>query len=327
MRANLALMAYPSDATDEKHLSAAQILELVERGQRCARYDEYIDHITVCPVCRETYKQLLQAEAVVREARRPRVAPLRWVAPLAAAAAVLALAAALAVLAAWREAAAREAEARARQEAEERAQREAAAREAEARLRAAAEERARQEAEAREAEARLRAEAEERARREAADRERAQARARKEIEAREAEAQARKEAEARARAAERRAAKAGADLSEARTEVARTIPERDLVGALRKALPAMEPERGKRLENQLEALARNRDLEARLIADLSAASEEDRDQIRQRIQKVQGDSEALLKRLRNVLENDPALNGVRLSLAWKVRVSPIKKKE
>jgi len=91
MRANLALMAYPSDATDEKHLSAAQILELVERGQRCARYDEYIDHITVCPVCRETYKQLLQAEAVVREARRPRVAPLRWVAPLAAAAAVLAL--------------------------------------------------------------------------------------------------------------------------------------------------------------------------------------------------------------------------------------------
>ena len=91
MRANLAVMAYPSDATDEKHLSAAQILELVERGQRCARYDEYIDHITVCPVCRETYKQLLRAEAVVREARRPRVALLRWVAPLAAAAAVLAL--------------------------------------------------------------------------------------------------------------------------------------------------------------------------------------------------------------------------------------------
>ena len=91
MRANLAAMMHSSDATDEKHLSAAQILELVERGQRCARYDEYIDHITVCPVCRETYKQLLRAEAVVREARRPRVAPLRWVAPLAAAAAVLAL--------------------------------------------------------------------------------------------------------------------------------------------------------------------------------------------------------------------------------------------
>jgi hypothetical protein len=91
MRANLAVMAYPSDATDEKHLSAAQILELVERGQRCARYDEYIDHITLCPVCRETYKQLLQAEAIVREARRPRVALPRLVAPLAAAAAVLAL--------------------------------------------------------------------------------------------------------------------------------------------------------------------------------------------------------------------------------------------
>jgi hypothetical protein len=91
MQANLGMMANPSDATDEKHLSAEQILELVERGQRCARYDEYIDHITLCPVCRETYKQLLQAEAVVREARRPRVALPRLIAPLAAAAAVLAL--------------------------------------------------------------------------------------------------------------------------------------------------------------------------------------------------------------------------------------------
>jgi hypothetical protein len=91
MRANLALMAYPSDATDEKHLSAEQIMELVERGRRCARYDEYIDHITICPICRETYKQLLQAEAIVREARRPRFALPRLVAPLAAAAAVLAL--------------------------------------------------------------------------------------------------------------------------------------------------------------------------------------------------------------------------------------------
>jgi hypothetical protein len=42
-------------------------------------------------VCRETYKQLLRAEAVVREARRPRFALPRLVAPLAAAAAVLAL--------------------------------------------------------------------------------------------------------------------------------------------------------------------------------------------------------------------------------------------
>jgi hypothetical protein len=91
MRANLAAMMHSSDAADETHLSAEQIMELVERGRRCDRYDEYIDHITLCPVCRETYKQLLRAEAVVREARRPRVAPLRWVAPLAAAAAVLAL--------------------------------------------------------------------------------------------------------------------------------------------------------------------------------------------------------------------------------------------
>jgi hypothetical protein len=91
MRANLAVMMHPSDATDETHLSAEQIMELVERGRRCDRYDEYIDHITVCPVCRETYKQLLRAEAMVREARRSRVVLLRWVAPLAAAAAVLAI--------------------------------------------------------------------------------------------------------------------------------------------------------------------------------------------------------------------------------------------
>jgi hypothetical protein len=91
MRANLAVMMHPSDAADETHLSAEQILELVERGQRCARYDEYIDHITICPICRETYKQLLQAEAVVREARRSRFALPRLVAPLAAAAAVLAV--------------------------------------------------------------------------------------------------------------------------------------------------------------------------------------------------------------------------------------------
>jgi hypothetical protein len=91
MRANLAVMMHPSDAADETHLSAEQILELVERGRRCDRYDEYIDHITVCPVCRETYKQLLQTEAVVREARRPRFALPRLVAPLAAASAVLAV--------------------------------------------------------------------------------------------------------------------------------------------------------------------------------------------------------------------------------------------
>ena len=91
MRANLAVMMHPSDAADETHLSAEQILELVERGRRCARYDEYIDHIVLCPICRETYKQLLEAEAVVKEARRPRVVLPRLLAPLAAAAAVLAV--------------------------------------------------------------------------------------------------------------------------------------------------------------------------------------------------------------------------------------------
>ena len=91
MRANLATMANSGDATDEIHLSAAQILELVARGRRCARYGEYIDHIVLCPICRETYKQLLEAEAVVKEARRPRVVLPRLLAPLAAAAAVLAV--------------------------------------------------------------------------------------------------------------------------------------------------------------------------------------------------------------------------------------------
>ena len=189
-----------------------------------------------------------------------------------------------------------------------RARREAEAREAEARLRAAAEEQARREAEraqreaaAREAEARLRAAAEEQARQEA---ERAQ---------REAE---------RARNAERRAARLGDDLAEARTEIARTVPERDLVNALRKAIPAMDPERAKRLENQLESLARNRSSEARLLEDLKAAADEAaRAEIRRKLDKAHGDAEAIVARLRNVLENEPSLQAVRLSLAWGTRVS------
>jgi len=228
-----------------------------------------------------------------------------------------------AALAVWRaaaEAAAREAEARARQEAEERAQREAEAREAEARARQEAEERAQREAEAREAEARARAEAEARAKR-------AQERAQREIEARR-EAEAKAEAAARARKdAERRAARLGSELSEERVNIAQRVDERTLVGALQKAIPAMDPERAKRLGNQLEALARNRAQEAKLLEDLKAASGADQDQIRQRIQKAQGDAEAILKRLRNVLENDPSLQGVRLALAWQVRATPIKKKE
>jgi hypothetical protein len=91
MQANLAAMANPRDAMDEKHLSAEQILELVERGRRCARYDEYIDHIVLCPICRETYKQLLEADAIVKEVRRPRIMLPRLLAPLAAAATVLTL--------------------------------------------------------------------------------------------------------------------------------------------------------------------------------------------------------------------------------------------
>lgn len=69
------------------HLSAEQILELVERGRRCRRYAEYLDHITECAVCRETYKQLLQAELAVRAARRPTTTvALRFWLPAAAAA-------------------------------------------------------------------------------------------------------------------------------------------------------------------------------------------------------------------------------------------------
>ncbi|GIV08448.1 MAG: hypothetical protein KatS3mg019_0539 [Fimbriimonadales bacterium] len=69
------------------HLSAEQIMELAERGRRSRRYDEWIDHITECLVCRETYKQLLQAESAVRAARRPtRTVALRFLLPAAAAA-------------------------------------------------------------------------------------------------------------------------------------------------------------------------------------------------------------------------------------------------
>jgi hypothetical protein len=243
------------------------------------------------------------------------------------AAAVLALAAALAVLAAWREAAAREAEARARQEAEERAQREAAAREAEARARQEAEERAQREAAAREAEARARQEAEAWAQKAEADRDRAQARAAKEVEARKAEAQARQEAERRARDAERRAAKAGADLEDERVNVVRRVDEKTLVNALRGAARAMEPVRARRLEHQLESLARLRAQEEQLLKDLEAAADEaDRDQIRKKIEKCRFDAGALVERLRNILENDPDLQAVRLSLAWGVRVSSQPKK-
>ncbi|BCW96222.1 MAG: hypothetical protein WHS44_04140 [Fimbriimonadales bacterium] len=90
MRANTMAVAHPEDRVDKAHLSAEQIIELVERGRRCPRYDEYIDHIVRCPVCRETYKSLLQAEATVRAARRARWLPaLRFWIPAAAAAALI----------------------------------------------------------------------------------------------------------------------------------------------------------------------------------------------------------------------------------------------
>ena len=221
--------------------------------------------------------------------------------------AALAVAATTAVWRAWRAEAAREAEARARQEAEERAQREA---------------------EAREAEARARQEAEERAQRAAADLARAQERAKKEVEARR-EAEERAKAEARARRdAERRAAKAGAEVAEARCDVARRVDEPTLVGALARAIPAMDPERGRRLQNQLEALARNRADAEKLRKDLETAAEEAaRDQIKKKLQKAEFDAQALVERLRNIVEKDPALQGVRLSLAWGSRVSTSKDKK
>ena len=197
--------------------------------------------------------------------------------------------AAVAAVAAWRRAA----------EAEERAQREAAAREAEARARVEAEERAK----------------------------RAQARAQKEVEARrEAEERAQQEARAR-REAERRAGRAHADLAEARVDAVKRADERTLVGALKRALPALEPERAKRLENQLEALARNRADASKLREQMeSTADEADRSQLLKKLSKVETDAAALVERLRNIVSQDPALSGVRLALAWEVRSTPIKKK-
>lgn len=74
----------------QAHLSAEQLLELVERGRRCRRYDEYIDHIVECPICRETYKQLLAAEFAVRAARKSqRAHGVRVLVPAAAAGLIL----------------------------------------------------------------------------------------------------------------------------------------------------------------------------------------------------------------------------------------------
>ncbi|GIV06419.1 MAG: hypothetical protein KatS3mg016_1994 [Fimbriimonadales bacterium] len=72
------------------HLSAEQIVELVARGRRSRRYGELIDHITECPLCRETYKQLLQAEQAMHATRQSLWVPTwRFWLPAAAAMVVL----------------------------------------------------------------------------------------------------------------------------------------------------------------------------------------------------------------------------------------------
>jgi len=223
------------------------------------------------------------------------------------AATLLVAAATAAVWRAWQAEKCVSQEAAARAEAEERARKEAERASQEAAARAEAEERARKEAERASQEAAARAKAEERARKEA---ERAQ---------REAE---------RARNAERRAAKLGSEVAEARVDAARRVDERTLVNALRKSLPALETERAKRLENQLESLARLRERAEKLREELTAASDEEvRGPLREKLSKVESDAEALITRLRNVVAEDPALSGVRLSLAWGARVSTKKKEE
>jgi len=237
------------------------------------------------------------------------------------AATLLVAAATAAVWRAWRAEAAREVEARLRAAAEERARQEAEAREAEARLRAAAEERARQEAEAREAEARLRAAAEEKARKEAERAQREAERAKREAERAQREAEARK-------AAERRAARASADVAEARAEAYRNVDERVLVEALRRALPALPPERARRIENQLEALARLRSRADDLRKGLAATNDREiADRIRQELGKAITEADAIVERLRNAVGGDPLLHGVKLALAWQVPVSAKKKAE
>lgn len=87
MQAAIVTMAQQIPNDDRAHLDAEQILELVEQGRQHTRYDEYIDHVVECAVCRETYKQLLQAESAGRAARRQRtVIALRFLLPAAAAA-------------------------------------------------------------------------------------------------------------------------------------------------------------------------------------------------------------------------------------------------
>lgn len=83
----------------QAHLSAEVIVELAARGRRCPRYEELIEHMIECPICRETYKQLLAAEATVRAYRRPvRLSRVTLWMPLTAAAVLLLLFGARALL-------------------------------------------------------------------------------------------------------------------------------------------------------------------------------------------------------------------------------------
>jgi hypothetical protein len=79
-----------TEGSDRGHLSAEQLIQLVEQGRRCPHYAEWIEHIVRCETCRTTYKYLLAAEQAVQEARRP--VWRRWMvfgAPAAAAVATL----------------------------------------------------------------------------------------------------------------------------------------------------------------------------------------------------------------------------------------------
>jgi len=64
---------------DTPHLTAEQLVELVERGRRCPRYRQWLDHIALCATCRTTYKYLLQAEAARRATSWRFIRPQRLV--------------------------------------------------------------------------------------------------------------------------------------------------------------------------------------------------------------------------------------------------------
>ena len=108
----------------------------------------------------------------------------------------------------------------------------------------------------------------------------------------------------------------------------RNVDERVLVEALRRALPALPPERARRIENQLEALARLRSRADDLRKGLAATNDREiADRIRQELGKAITEADAIVERLRNAVGGDPLLHGVKLALAWQVPVSAKKKAE